>query len=121
MLGLTKPAVGEFNKDKIYVDNLLSNYNSFFGICGIVGDAFYYMIQYIGPENEASQLKHKFVLQSGAEEIAVCKVASSYSTDVKEVYDRGKCAKFFVTRPKVSSTTKKFTISRSVIQGQGRT
>jgi hypothetical protein len=99
---LTKPAAGKFNKDKMYVENLLSNDNSFFGICGIVGDAFYYMIQYIGPENEASQLKHKFVLERGAEEIAVCKVASSYNTGVKEVNDRGKCAKFFVTRPKVS-------------------
>jgi len=27
------------------------------------------------------------VLESGAEEIAVCNVASSYSTDVKEVYN----------------------------------
>ena len=98
MSGLTKPAAGKFNKDKIYVDNLLSNDNLFFRICGIVGDAFYYMIQYIEPENEASQLKHKFVLESGAEEIAVCKVASSYSTGVKEVYDRGKCVKLFVTR-----------------------
>ena len=36
---------------------------------------------------EASQFKYKFVFESEAEEIAVCNVASSYSTDVKEVYD----------------------------------
>jgi hypothetical protein len=35
------------------------------------------------------------VLERGAEEIAVCKVASSYSTDVKELYDTGKCVKLF--------------------------
>jgi len=55
--------------------------------CGIVRDAFYYIIQYTGPEKGASQFKYKFVFESGAEEIAVCNVTSSYSTDVKEVYN----------------------------------
>ena len=53
----------------------------------VVGDAFYCIIQYIGAEKEASQFNYKFVLESGAEEIAVCSAASSYSTDVKEVYN----------------------------------
>ena len=53
----------------------------------VVGDAFYYIIQYIGPEKEASQFKYKFVLERGAEEITVCNVASSYNTDVKELYN----------------------------------
>jgi len=35
------------------------------------------------------------VLESGAEEITVCNVASSYSTDVKEVYNIGECVKLF--------------------------
>jgi len=35
------------------------------------------------------------VLERGAEEITVCNVASSYSKDVKEVYDMGKCVKLF--------------------------
>jgi hypothetical protein len=84
---LTKPTVGKFNKDKIHVDILLSNDNLFFEAYAVVGDAFYYIIQCIGPEKEASQFKYKFVLERGAEEIAVCNVASSYSTDVKEVYN----------------------------------
>jgi len=33
----------------------------------VVGDAFYYIIQYIGPEKEASQFKYKFVLENEAE------------------------------------------------------
>ena len=56
------------------------------------------MIQYIGPEKGGSKFKYKFVLQSGAEEITVCKFSSSYSTEVKEVYGTGKCVKLFVTR-----------------------
>jgi hypothetical protein len=95
MLGLTKPFVQKFNKDKIHVDFLLSNDNIFFEAYEVVGDAFYYIIQRIGPEKEASQFKYKFVLESGAEEITVCSVASSYSTDVKEVYSTGKCVKLF--------------------------
>jgi len=94
-LGLTKPNLLKFNKDKIYVDILLSNNNLFFEACEIIGDAFYHIIQYIGPEKEASQFKYKFVLESGAEEITVCSVASSYITDVKEVYSTGKCVKLF--------------------------
>ena len=33
--------------------------------------------------------------ESGAEEITVCNVASSYSMEVKEVYSMGKCVKLF--------------------------
>ena len=60
-----------------------------------VGDVFYYIIQYIGPEKGSSQFKYKFVLESGAEEITVCNVASSCSTDVKEVYSTSKCVRLF--------------------------
>jgi len=67
----------------------------FLTFVGVVGDAFYYIIQDTGPEKEASQFKYKFVLESGAEEITVCSVASSYSMDVKEVYSTGKCVKLF--------------------------
>ena len=95
MLGLTEPTVKNFNKDKVYLDILLSNDNIFFEAYEVVGDAFYYIIQYIGPEKEASQFKYKFVLESVAEEITVCSVASSYSMDVKEVYSTGKCVKLF--------------------------
>jgi len=35
------------------------------------------------------------VLDSGAEEIIVCNVASSYSMDVKEMYNTGKCVELF--------------------------
>jgi hypothetical protein len=62
-LGLTKPTVQKFNKDKIYVDILLSNDNLLSEICEAVGDAFHCIIQYIGPEKEASQFKYKFVLE----------------------------------------------------------
>jgi len=55
----------------------------------------YYIIQYIGPEKGSSQFKYKFVLESGAEEITVRNVASSYSMDVKEVYSTVKCVRFF--------------------------
>jgi E3 ubiquitin-protein ligase SIAH1 len=95
MLELTNPNVLKYNKDKIHVDILLSNDNLFFEACEIIGDAFYYIIQQIGPEKEASQFKYNFFLESGAEEITVCKVASSYSMDVKEVYSTGKCVKLF--------------------------
>jgi len=40
MLGLTEPTVQKFNKDKIYVDILLSNDNLFFETYKVVGDAF---------------------------------------------------------------------------------
>jgi hypothetical protein len=88
MTGLTKPTVQKFNKEKFHVDILLSNDNLIFEAYVVLGDAFHYIMQYIGPEKEASQFKYKFVLQSGAEEITVCKVASSYSTVVKEVYNK---------------------------------
>ena len=42
-----------------------------------------------------SQFKYKFVLDSRAEEITVCNVANSYSTDVKEMYNMGKCVELF--------------------------
>jgi len=58
-------------------------------------NAFYYIIQYIGPEKGSTQFKYKFVLESGAEEITVCNVASSYSMDAKGVYRTGKCVKLF--------------------------
>jgi len=87
-LGLTRPTVGDYYKDKIYVDISLSSDNLFFFFetYEAVRDAFYYIVQYIGPEKGASQFKYKFVFESESEEIAVCNVASSYSTDVKEVY-----------------------------------
>jgi len=89
------PTVQKFNKDKIHVDILLSRSNIFFESYEFVGDAFYCIIQYTGPEKEASQFKYKFVLESGAEEITVCNVASSYSTDVKEVYNTCTCVKLY--------------------------
>ena len=95
MLGSTKPTVGKYSKDKIYVDILFSNDNQFFEAYEVIGDAFYYIIQYIGPEKGSSQFKYKFVLESGAEEITVCSIASSHSMVVKEVYSTGKCVKLF--------------------------
>jgi hypothetical protein len=67
----------------------------FFYICRVTVDAFYYILQHNGPENEASQFQYKFVLESGADEKTVCNVAISYSTDVKELYSTGKCVKLF--------------------------
>ena len=55
----------------------------FFEAHEVIGDAFYYIIQYIGPEKEASQFKYKFVRESGAEEITVCNAVSGYCMDVK--------------------------------------
>ena len=95
MLGLTKSTVQKFNKNKIYVGILLSNYIYIFLIFRVIGDAFYYILQHNGPENEASQFQYKFVLESGADEKTVCNVAISYSTDVKELYSTGKCVKLF--------------------------
>jgi len=63
----------------------------FFEAHEVIGDAFYYIIQYIGPEKGSSQLKYKFVFESEAEEITVCNVAIGYSMDVKEVCNMGKC------------------------------
>jgi hypothetical protein len=40
MLGLTEPTFEKFNKDKIYVDILLSNDNLFSEICEVVGMRF---------------------------------------------------------------------------------
>jgi len=76
-----------------YVDILLPN--NFFLICEIVGDEFYYIRQYIGPEKEASQFKYKFVRESGAEEITVCNAVSGYCMDVKKMYNMGKCVELF--------------------------
>ena len=87
MLGLIKTIVQKISKEKIYVDILLSNDDLFFEAQNVVGDALYCIIQYTGPEKVSSQLKYKFLLESESEEIAVCNVASSYSTDVKEVYN----------------------------------
>ena len=67
----------------------------FFKSYEVIEDAFYCIVQYIGPEKEASQFKYKFVLESGAEEITVCSVASSYRMGVKEVYSTGKSVKLF--------------------------
>jgi len=83
---LTKPTVGKYSKYNIYVDILLSNDNLVFEAYGVIGDAFYYIIQYIGPDKEASQFIYKFVLENEAEVITVCNVASSYSMEVKEEY-----------------------------------
>ena len=91
MSGLIKPTVQKFNKDKIYIDILLSNDSLFFEEYDVARDAFYYIIQYIG----SSQLKYEFLLEIGAEEIIVYFVASSYSMDVKEVYNMGKCVTLF--------------------------
>jgi hypothetical protein len=91
MWGLTKSTVQKFNKDKIYINILLSNDSLFFEAYYVARDAFYYIVQYIG----SSQFKYEFVLESGAEEIIVCFVASSYSMYAKEVYNMGKCVKLF--------------------------
>ena len=110
MLEMTKLDFENCNKNKVYVDILLSNDNLCFESCQVVGDAFYYIIQCIGPEKEASQFKCKFVLESGAEEITVCNVASSYSRDVKEVYNTGKCVRLFCDTNKILRRRQKFTI-----------
>jgi len=95
MLGLTKSTVQKFNRKQFFVVILFSNDNLFFEAYEVIGDEFYCIIQYIGPEKEASQFKYKFVLDSGAEEITVCNVASSYSMEVKEVHSMGKCVELF--------------------------
>ena len=61
------------------------------------------------------------MLESWAEEIIVCNVASSYSTDVKEVYSTGKCVKLFCDTIERFLDEEKLTISRRNTQGQGRT
>jgi len=48
MSGLIKPTVQKFNKDKIYIDILLSNDSLFFEAYDVARDAFYYIIQYFG-------------------------------------------------------------------------
>jgi len=53
----TKTTLQEINKNKEYVDILLSNDSLFFEAYEVVGDAFYYIIQCVGPEKEASQFK----------------------------------------------------------------
>jgi hypothetical protein len=95
MFILTKTIVQKFNKDKEYADILLSNDNLFFGAYEVIVDAFYYVIQYSGPEIGSSQFKYKFVFECGAEGINVFNVASSYSMDVKGVYSTGKCVRLF--------------------------
>jgi len=42
---------------------------------------FYLNIQYIGPEEEASQVKYTFVLESWAGEITVCSVTSMHGSE----------------------------------------
>jgi len=121
MLGLTEPTVQKFNNDKIYVDILLSNDNLFFETYKVVGDTFYYIILYTGPEKEASKLKYKFVFESEAEEITVFNVASSYSMDVKEVYSTGKCVTLFCDTVERFIDETNLTVSRRDNQGQGRT
>jgi hypothetical protein len=92
--------VQKFNKGKEYVYILLSNYNLFFGAYEVIVDAFYYVIQFTGPEKEFSQFKYKFALDSEAEEITVCNVASSYSMDVKEVTVRVNVSRCSAARSK---------------------
>ena len=82
-------------KNNKYVDFLLLNDKLLFEAYEVVRDSLYYILQHIGTEKEASQFKYKVVLESGAEVITVCNVASSYSTDVKELYSTGKCVKLF--------------------------
>jgi len=65
LLGLTKSSVKNFKKEKINVDILLSNDNYFLAY-EFLGNAFYCIIEYVGPEKEASQFKYTFVLESWA-------------------------------------------------------
>ena len=92
---VTRQTVKKFSKDNVYVDILRSSDNLFFEAYEVIGDAYYYIIQHIGPEEEASQFKYKFILGSGADEITVSSVARSYAVDVQEVYNTGRCVKLF--------------------------
>jgi hypothetical protein len=57
--------LGSTAKIRNYVNILLSNDNLLFEAYGVVGNACYYSIQYIGPEIDFSQFKYKFLLESG--------------------------------------------------------
>jgi E3 ubiquitin-protein ligase SIAH1 len=94
VLGATKLTLKKLDK-MLCIDILFSSDNLFFEVIEVIEDAFYYVVQYIGPEKEASNFNYKFVLGNKADEISVCSAASSYSVEVHEVYSTGKCVKLF--------------------------
>jgi hypothetical protein len=57
------------------------------------------VIKYTGTEEKASQFKYKFKLGIGSDKISVCNTVSSYSVDVQEVYNTGKCVQLYCDTP----------------------
>ena len=61
----------------------------------VLHSAVHYVIKYTGTEGKASQFKYKFKLGKGSDKISVYNTVSSYSVDVQEVYNTGKCVKLY--------------------------
>jgi hypothetical protein len=93
--GMTDVLVENFNKNKVYVRIYLLNDDMFQQRFEVRDSAVYCVIKYTGTAEKASQFKYKFKLGTGSDKISVCKVVSSYSVDVQELYNRGKCVKLF--------------------------
>jgi len=59
----------------------------------VLDSAVYYIIEYTGTVEMASQFKYKFKLGITSDKISVYNIVSSYNVDVQEVYNTGKCVK----------------------------
>lgn len=61
----------------------------------VSGQNFYFVVQYVGPEEEASKFKYEIKLKSlcGAEKIQVTQVTQSIKVNIHDIRQSGKCIK----------------------------
>jgi len=61
----------------------------------VLYSAVHCVINYTGTEEKAWQFKYKFKLEKRSDKISVYNIVSSYSVDIQELYNTGKCVKLY--------------------------
>jgi hypothetical protein len=87
--------IGDFQPTYKYCRVIYTLGETFYQQFNVSGGNFYFVVQYVGPEHEASRYKYGFQLESlcGVERIQVSHVTRSVEVNIDDIHQAGKCVK----------------------------
>jgi hypothetical protein len=95
MPGKRRFFINKFKKSGKYCRILSVKNNIFYQQFEVIENAFYYVIQYVGSEEEASEYRYDFVLGNSDDRISVRNITSSNKVALEDVHKSGQCVKLY--------------------------
>lgn len=87
----------------------------------VIGQSFYFVVQYVGPEDAGTKYRYEFTLESseGDEKIEVFHIAQSVNTNIDDIRKSRKCVKlhYDVVRNFLKDNSLKFEMEISEVRG----